>query len=76
MLNRTVCTPCANGTYAPAVGATRCVNCALGRWSGSGATVCTACSSLQIVAANGTGVLDSPYLSKAGWGIASVVCVP
>ena len=76
MLNRTICTACANGTFAATIGATRCTNCAAGYWSGAGSTVCTACSSLTITAANGAGMLDYPYISKAGWGITSVVCMP
>ena len=76
LLNRTVCTPCANGTYAAAIGATRCTNCALGYWSGSGSTVCTACSALTLTAANGTGTTDYAFIAKAGWGITSIVCVP
>jgi hypothetical protein len=74
--NRTACAPCANGTFAAAVGATRCTTCGLGFWSGLASTACTACSALQIVAVNGTGMLDYPFLAKAGWGVTSVVCVP
>ena len=75
MLNRTICTPCANGTFASAVGVTACAPCAIGTWSRLAATTCSACSSLQITATTG-GVQDYPYLAKAGWGIAAVVCVP
>ena len=74
--NRTVCAPCVNGTFAATTGVTTCSNCALGTWSGLASTACTACSALQITAANGTGMQDYPYLSKAGWGVTAVVCVP
>jgi hypothetical protein len=76
ILNRTHCAPCANGTFATAVGATRCINCPLGMWSAAASSVCTVCSALHIVAANGTGALDYPYLAKAGWGVVSVACEP
>jgi hypothetical protein len=76
LLNRTRCAPCANGTFATALGATRCVNCPPGTWSPAASTACAACSALRLVAANGTGMLDYPYLAKAGWGVVSVECVP
>jgi hypothetical protein len=76
IVNRTRCVPCANGTFATAVGATRCANCPLGMWSAAASTACAVCSALTITAANGTGVLDYPYVAKAGWGVVGVVCVP
>ena len=74
--NGTLCVPCANGTFATAVGATRCANCPLGMWSVAASTACAVCSALTVTAANGTGMLDYPYLAKAGWGVVGVVCVP
>ena len=75
VFNRTSCAPCVNGTFSTAA-ATGCSNCGLGTWSGTGATACTVCSSLTITAANKTGLMDYPYLSKAGWGVTAVVCNP
>lgn len=43
VFNATACTPCANGTFAPRLGATACQTCAGGTWSGLGATACTGC---------------------------------
>ena len=76
IVNKALCVPCANGTFATAAGATRCANCPLGMWSVGASSVCTVCSALNVVAANGTGLLDYPDLAKAGWGVVSVVCVP
>ena len=76
VVNRTVCSPCVNGTFAATAGVTVCNNCATGTWSGLASTACTACSALQITAASGSGMQDYPYLSKAGWGVTTVVCVP
>ena len=75
VVNRTSCAPCVNGTYS-SLGVTACTACSPGTWSNAASTACTACSSLEIIAFSGTGIIDSPYLSKAGWGMASVVCKP
>jgi hypothetical protein len=75
-VNRTSCAPCVNGTFTAVAGATVCTNCS-GTWSRLAATACTACSALQITAVGGgVGMLDYPYLAKAGWGVTAVVCVP
>ena len=43
VFNATVCMPCANGTFAPRLGATACQACAGGTWSGLAATACFGC---------------------------------
>jgi hypothetical protein len=57
LLNRTLCVPCVNGTFASAMGSSTCTPCPPGTWSDGGSASCTACSSLVITArfVNATG---------------------
>jgi len=75
MFRSTACLPCVNGTYS-VTGSTVCANCSTGTWSNAASTACIACSSLQLTAfVNGTGLIDFPYVSKAGWAVSSVTCI-
>ena len=77
IFNRTTCTACDSGTYTGAAGMTACSACTGSSWSGVGASVCTACSYLNITATyNGTICADYPTVCRAGFSVATIQCVP